>query len=46
MRKSTESVEKQNEMIATTAENFKLIEEKMQEAYTEIQSLSGEVNDI
>ncbi len=46
MRKSTESVEKQNEMIATTAENFKLIKEKMQEAYTEIQSLSGEVNDI
>ena len=46
MRKSTESVEKHNEMIATTAENFKLIEEKMQEAYTEIQSLSGEVNDI
>ena len=46
MRKSTESVEKQNQMIATTSENFKLIEDKMQEAYTEIQSLSGEVNDI
>lgn len=46
MRKSTESVEKQNEMITTTAENFKAIEEKMQEAYTEVQSLSHEVGDI
>ena len=46
MRESTESVEKQNEMITTTAENFKVIEEKMQEAYTEVQSLSHEVGDI